>query len=482
MNDNFISRIPTRYWAYLSLLAWGGVTLFLLRHDSLSLDEGAAKSLLLLWSVADHVASSVVTFGAPDFRILLFIPVGFLWTGNVFAAKVLTVLSLAFAAWLLYAWEEQKSDSESALFATGLLIISPLLMSQIDRLSPGIFLLLSFVVGAWLDKTYRANPSPFGGWYFAQLFVCAISVSIHPAGLAYPLALLWAWKKQPLNLKQQKYFFIGVGLVVLATVVITLGWHDLQWLQNPFKSLSAALLGHILDNEMTLARWFSGIVVLLLLLTVIIRQHRIIWADLTGRTLLLGLFLGAANFDTTWAIIPLSIILYYGLPLLLSATPLQGGFFKQRGVALLLIIIVSTLFMRADRAHYENRLNGVLSGQDILINAFSAEVESGRKVSGDSDGKISAPRLRIASQWPSRTMIACKCDTLPLPPAAKNAQDQLKMLRTITHLMFDPKQAENILLARNLAALNGDTAETILLQPEGVLLHFKNTSSVDLED
>ncbi|MDX8400367.1 MAG: hypothetical protein R8K20_08985, partial [Gallionellaceae bacterium] len=336
MNDNFISRIPTRYWAYLSLLAWGGITLFLLRHDSLSLDEGAAKSLLLLWSVADHVASSVVTFGAPDFRILLFIPVGFLWTGNVFAAKVLTVMSLALAAWLLYVWQEQKSDRESALFATGLLIISPLLLSQIDSLSPGIFLLLSFTIGAWLDKTYRTTPSPFGGWYFAQLFVCAISVSIHPAGLAYPLALLWAWKKHPIDIKQQKYFFIGISFVVLATIVISLGWHDLEWTQNPIRSLSSTLLGITLDNEMSLTRWFAGIAVLIALLAVIIKQHQIIWADLTGRMLLLALVLGAANFDSTWAIIPLCIILYYCLPLLLSANFPQGGFFKQRGFALIL--------------------------------------------------------------------------------------------------------------------------------------------------
>src|SRR5271169_4841046 len=95
MKTNLITRIPPRYWGYLALLFWGAITLFLLRQDSYSLDEGAAKSLLIVWSVADQVASSVVHLSAPDLRILLFIPAGFLWTGSVFAAKVFTMLSLA---------------------------------------------------------------------------------------------------------------------------------------------------------------------------------------------------------------------------------------------------------------------------------------------------------------------------------------------------------------------------------------------------
>lgn len=479
MNDNLISRIPPRYWGYLALLLWGAAALFLLRQDAYSLDEGAAKALLLVWSVADQVASPVVTFGAPDLRILLYVPAGFLWTGNIFAAKIFTVLALAITAWLFFFWKQQKVDTESALLATGLLIISPLTLTQIDALSPGIYLLLSFALGAWLDKAYRAAPYHFGGWYFAQLFVSCLSVSLHPAGLAYPLALLWSWHKEPLDRKQQKYFFIGVSFVVLATLLIRMGWNDLQWLQNPANSLATILLGSSMGNVMTAGRWAAGSVILLVLVTVIFKQFRTMYSDFTGRILLISLALGTATCDLAWALIVLSSILYFGFPLILrSQHSPAGGLMRQRGVALFLIIILSTLFMRADKAHYEIRQAGILSEQDQLIRSLSDEAENTRKAAEESNGSTAVPHLRVASQWPGRTMIACRCDTLPLPPAAKDPQAQLSMMRSISHLLFDPRQSSNILLARNLAGLGGDSAETISLLPEGVLLHFKSTNVI----
>ncbi len=225
MNNNKLPiRFPLQYLGYLVLFFWGLVTLFLLRQDPYLLDEGAAQSLLLSWSIADQVASSVVTFGAPDLRFVLYLPIGILWTGSFFAAKVFTILLLAFTTWLLFVWQKQRTDDECALLACGLLILSPLSLAQIDSLSPGIFLLLSFVLGAWLDKSYRLSLRSFGGWYFAQLFICSLSVSLHPAGLAYPISLLWSWYKDPINPKQQRFFFIGVSIVVLITLLIKAGW------------------------------------------------------------------------------------------------------------------------------------------------------------------------------------------------------------------------------------------------------------------
>ena len=74
-------------------------------------------------------------------------------------------------------------------------------------------------------------------------------------------------------------------------------------------------------------------------------------------------------------------------------------------------------------------------------------------------------------------MIACKCDTLPLPPAARDPQTQLTMLHSITHLLFNPRQANNAALARNLSISGGGIIETIALQPGGVLLHFKKINT-----
>jgi len=477
MNANLFSQIPLHFRGYLALLFWGVAALFLFRQDALTIDEGAAKCLLLVWSIADQVASSAVHFGPPDLRILLFTPVGFIWTGSILAAKTLTVLFMSFAACLLSSWKQNQSDSETALIATGLLIISPLTLALMDTLSPGIYLLLAALLGSWLDKAYRKTSFLFGGWYFAQLFLCALSVSMHPVGLAYPLALLWSWHKQPVDKKQQKYFFIGISLVVLTTLLIRFGWNDLAWFQNPILNLSTIVLGSVLSNEAPSMHWVAGILILLALVYVLIKQFRLIWQDLLGQILFVGFVLGGTTNDSSWVFIAQLIILYYGFPLLYgTAQSPNGGLFRQRGIALFFIMLLSTLFMQADKAQYEVRQLGLLSEQDQLIKLLSDASENGRKMEASGNNSIQV-RLRVASQWPSRTMIACKCDTFPLPPAAKDPQAQLAMLHGFTHLLFDPKRPENILLARNLASIGGDSIETVALQSGGVLLQFKDTGT-----
>lgn len=477
--NSLLSRIPLRYWGYLSLSLWGVLILFLLRSDLYNLDEGSAKSLLLAWSIADQVATSVVTFGAPDLRALLFLPVAFLWTGKVFAAKVLTALSLAFAIWLLYLWNRHSVNAESALVASGLLIISPLMLEQIDSLSPGIYMLPAFALGAWLNAEYRANPRPGGGWFFTQLLVSAFSVSLHPIGLAYPLALLWSWYKDPLDQKQQKYFFVGVSFVSLFTIIMLQGWNYVEWFQNPIESLAISILGSPLDGEISTAGWIVGLAMLAVLVIVVIKQYRNLRSDFTGNIFFIGLTIGVLTSDLAWAIIALSLILYFGTPLLLHSNNAGAGkgFVHQRGLTMLFIIILSTVFMRADRSHYEIRQSGFLSKEDQLIRFLVLEAENNRKINEENESEINSNLLRVASQWPSRTMIACKCDTLPLPPAAENPQIQLTMLQSITHLVFNPRLASNSKLAKNLSMLDGGFVETIVVQPGGVLLHMKNANS-----
>ncbi|MES1981556.1 MAG: hypothetical protein V4443_03675 [Pseudomonadota bacterium] len=507
---NFFSRIPPRYWGYLILLLWSYIVLLLVRHDAFNLDEGATKALLLAWAIADNLAISVVTFGTPDLRTVLFIPIGILEPGSVFAAKVFTVLSFAATVGLLYCWRRRSVDTECALIGTSLLLVAPLTLQQIDTLSPGTYLLLAFALGAWLNQAYRAAPHTGGGWYFAQLFICAVSISLHPAGLAYPLALLWSWYKDPLDSRQQKYYFIGVSFVMLLslfTMYIGNGWHDLEWKQNPIINLSTIVLGSSINNEASTIRWVAGSLILIWLIIVLVKQLGNLWTDFTGRTLLFGLVIGAATSDKAWCMMVLCIILYFGLPLLLNRPATQGGFFRQRGVVLILVVILFTLFTRADKTHYEIRQMGILSEQDQLIKTLAEEAEIARKAYAEDEalgliepadktqhqvedveaGIIKEPdskkiaalnpnHLRIASQWPGRTMIACRCDTLPLPPAAKDPQTQLAIMRGITHLIFDPQQIQNEALTRNLAMLNS-SIETIALQPGGVLLHIRNTNS-----
>ncbi|CAH1207089.1 conserved membrane hypothetical protein [Candidatus Nitrotoga sp. BS] len=479
MNINtFFDRIPLRYWGYLSLSLWGAAILLLSRPDLYNLDEGSAKSLLLAWSIADQVAASVVTFGAPDLRALLFLPVAFLWTGKVFAAKVFTTLLFAFAIWMLYLWSRRNVNAESALVASGLLAVSPLILEQIDTLSSGIYLVIAFAFGAWLNTEYRANPRSGGGWYFSQLLVSAFSVSLHPIGLAYPLALLWSWYKEPLDMKQQKYFFIGVSFISIFTILMLNGWNYVEWFKNPIESLAISIFGSSLGGEMSIVRWTVGWVILAVLVIIVTKQFRNLWSDFTGRTLLIGLTLGVTTSDLAWGIIALSLILYFGTPLLLHSNHVRTdkGFVHHRGLMMLFIIILSTVFMQADRSHYEIRQSGFLPEEDQLIHFLVEKAENIRKANEEDESGKNHNLLRVASQWPSRTMIACKCDTLPLPPAAQDPQAQLDLLHSITHILFNPHQASNTALAKNLSLLGGEIVETIALQPSGVLLHIKNVN------
>lgn len=466
--------IPPRYRGYFALALWGALTLLLLRPDMYSLNEGAAKALLLSWSIADQVASSVITFGTPDLRALLYLPIGFLWTGSVFAAKVATVLLTAMAAWILYSWKLRNAGAEQALLGSGLVLIAPVTLAQIDSLAPGVYLLAAFALGGWLNNAYRANPRFLGGWYFAQLFVCVFAVSLHPAGLAYPLSLLWSWRTEPVDHKQQRAFFAGIGLATLFILLIRLGWNDLTWFQNPITHLGAIFGGTEMDSN-SLTYWLVGAGLAATLVLVIARQLKNIWNDFTGRTLLLGVALGAVVCDGAWSLLALSILLYFGLPMLLSSENAAAGFLKQRGIALLIVFVVSTAFMIADRARYELRVSGILAPQDQLIKTLADEVEAARKAAEADESGKSRPRFIVASQWPSRTMIACRCDTLPLPPAAPNPEEQLAQMKGgthLTHLLLDPRQTSTAGLARNLSLLTGPI-ETVSLQPGGVLLHVK---------
>jgi hypothetical protein len=472
MND-WLSRIPQKYWALLSLLFWGVLCFMLLNKTVYGIDEGAAQALLLAWSVADNVVSSIVTLGFPDFRAVFLAPVGFLWTGNVLAAKITTIIVVSVAAWMFHAWRHRSGDAESALLATGLLLISPLALDQIDTISVAPYLLITFVLGAWSDNIYRESPQAFGGMYFAQLFLCLVSTTLHPAGLAYPLALLWSWYRNPLNKKQQNYFFGGIAFTVLLALALTLGWSHVEWFSNPMKGLSSAVLGSADSKGIGAFRLITGIGMLFILLLVLWKQASNLWADFLGRTLLAAFTIGLLTGDETFGMVALTICLYWGFPLLLQKrTGSQGGFWQQRGVVLLLVVVIATTFMSIDKAHYQEALEGKLAPRDHLIKAL---VENIVKFSKD-ESKQDLPAgkaIRIASQWPARTMLACQCDTLPLPPAAKDEQVLFAMLRGVNYLIFDPRDPVNRPLSQNLALMDAGKVETVALEQGGVIVEIK---------
>ena len=150
--NNWFLRIPQIYFAYFALLLWGALSYMLLNKTLYGIDEGAARALLLVWSVAEDVVSPIVTMGLPDFRAIFFVPVGYLWVGNIVAAKIFSMLVMSGAVWAIHRWRQRSGDSEGALLATGLLLISPLLIDQIDTISVAPYLLITFALGAWLES------------------------------------------------------------------------------------------------------------------------------------------------------------------------------------------------------------------------------------------------------------------------------------------------------------------------------------------
>jgi len=473
--NNWFLRIPQKYWAYASLLLWGFLSYTVLNKTSYGIDEGAARALLLVWSVADDVVSPIVTMGIPDFRAIFFSPVGYLWTGNIIAAKIFTLLIMSFAIWTIHRWRQHSGQSESALMASGLLLISPLLIDQIDAISVGPYLLITFGLGAWMDQIYRESPHAFGGMYFFQIILCLISVTLHPAGLAYPLALLWAWHKKPIDPKHKKYFFSGIIFVVVFGLLLTFGWHHIEWFSNPVISLSGLLSGPANQEDFGAFGWARGLGVLAILIVVIWKQARNLWIDFLGRTLLIAIITGISAGDQTWSVMALTICLYWGLPLLLPTNSTKG-FFAQRGLALLLLFVLSTTFMLADKSQHELILSGYLSPRDNLIKSLAENTNFGIDTTGQSHTKMKKP-IRVASQWPGLTMLACKCDALPLPPPAKDSETLLTMLRSFNYLIFDHRDMKNNSLSQNIASVNAGKFETIALQKGGVIIEIKNPTT-----
>src|ERR1700690_3316424 len=179
------------YQGGLLLLPWAILVGLDLRAGPYGLSEEGAKALLVAWSIGDAVASAAFTLGTPDVRVLFFLPLGFLWPGQVIAAKVLTLLVMAGAGIALYRWRRRDDQAEAALLATGLLLIAPLTVDSINALSAAPFLLAISAAADALSRVLGRERAKFGAPFFAQILLCGAAVSLHPAGLAYPALLLF---------------------------------------------------------------------------------------------------------------------------------------------------------------------------------------------------------------------------------------------------------------------------------------------------
>jgi hypothetical protein len=456
----------------LLLLPWGVLVAITLHTDPYGLTEEGAKALLLAWSIGDAVASAAFTLGAPDIRVILFLPLGFLWPGQVIAAKVLTLLIMAGAAVALYRWRRRDDQAEAALLATGLLMIAPVTVGAINALSAAPCLLAIFGAAAWLNRMQAVERGTFGGAFFMQLLACAAAVSLHPAGIAYPAMLMFTWWRNPPDQRHREFFLIGIPLVAVLVLAMRLGWPGTFWWQNPLPAAAAIFNGSGILGQLSSADLLGGLALIALTAAVALHEGKRLLADLTGGTLLLSVLIGAVAADRAWAMLMLALLLYGGLPWLLRAcAPLAGrGLLVQRGWLWLLLLLICTAFMRTNRNDFELGRDKLLSAEDQVISDFAQGVNSLRATAGATTEHPAAPVL-VASSWPARTSIACKCDGLPLPPAAKDPSSQLAMMRGVSYVILGDKFQDHA-LAINFAQL-GSQIEVLSREPGGVILQLK---------
>ncbi len=443
------------------LLGWIAALFFLpLFHaGETPLDEGAARGLLLNWSIYHQVASPIVLLGIPDARALFFIPVTLYWPGSLVAPRVLWAIFAFFAAWAIHAWARERLGKEQALLGTGLLLLAPLTITQIDTLGGGLFLLFCFIMGYWMERRYQRVGRPLGGWFYTRFLWTAITVSIHPAGLAYPLALLWHWWRDPdksERLKKQNLLGIVIALALLG--LLQAGWGAVPWGADPREALG--LIFHSTELDPFPAPWEAWVIALAVLGLAAANGRRLL-NDLFSTTLTFALILGLMAANVDWAFLMFVFLLLWGMDALLRLNELipGEGLAAKRGIVLGMVVILAVVFMRDDRAYAQMIRADVHSAHAILLREVAVEVEQ--------LGKFA----RILSQWPGQTMIVCKCDVLALPPPSENPEQLLSWLEAAraTHLVFNPQQPENAALNRDVANL-ADTLRTLFINEAGVVV------------
>ncbi|MBN4076740.1 hypothetical protein JYT48_00525 [Mariprofundus ferrooxydans] len=480
MLSKITQHIQPRHFGLLALCALAFVYMALFRYDAFGIDEGAARALLINWSIIDHVANATPLFGFPDLRVIMFIFLDLHWAGSLPAAKVFTLFMLLGSALMLYRWSEANDSAEVGTMATAMLLISPITIMQTDSLSPGVFLLFCFITAFWMNHYYEHAVRTMSASFFILILMSSFAVSLHPMGLAIPiaLALLWLPKKLDNNAQQddsspqsdkRRALFIGLGISTALLLFVRWGWSGLETNVNHLASLGAILTGSPI-LQATAPTGYGLIVASLLAFVIAIYIYRRCF-ELFSLTLVIACLIGLFLPDYSWALIALTTILFLGLPMLIAAHRKTGiqNIIGQRGLVILLIIVVTSIFTSADK-HYRMISQLKLKSDSDNLLASAASIASNH-----------SKDFIIASQWPARTMLVTKRDVLPLPPQRilQDVDTFIEKTASVTHFMFDPNAPENKALSEISARLI-QRMEAVEILPAGVLLQV-NTPKIDQE-
>ena len=462
MLSKIIDSIQPRHIGLLAMCGLAFLYMALFRYDSYGIEEGAARALLINWSIIDQIANATPLFGMPDLRALMFIFLDIHWAGSLPAAKIFTLFMVFSTALMLYRWGENNDNAETSTIATALLLIAPITVMQVDSISSGVFLLFCFICAFWLEKMYSDNKRTLPGSIFMLIVMSAFAVSLHPMGLALPIALILLWlpKKSTQNeSKKRRNLMLGIGISTVLLLVLRWGWAGLEKQGEHLASLGTILTGSpILQTTPPIG--YGLIVASLLAFTIAIYIYRR-YFEFFSLTLVIACLIGLLRPDTSWALMALTCILFLGLPMLTALHRRTGiqNLIGQRGLILILIVVCTSMFTSADKHYRMISQLKLKSDTDYLLTSAALIANQNNT------------EFLMASQWPARTMLATKRDVLPLPPqrVLENIETFTEKTAGITHFIFNPNAPENKALSRISASL-GHQMEAIELMPAGVII------------
>jgi hypothetical protein len=451
--------IPPRYVGLASLCLLSLVYLALFHYNRFGIDEGAARGLLLDWTIGSQKISAAAAFGFPDLRALLFAPLNFHWIGDLSAAKVLTMFLTFATALMLYRWAERDLDDETALFATGLWLVAPLTISQTDSIGTGNYLALCAISCYWLNQYLRDSTRAISGYYFLVILVLALAVSMHPAGLGMALAMAWSWFRNGGGARRRAAMIGGLGVFLAFVLASRMGWPELETFSDPLPALASVLIGD-LSHFQSSPLGFGLIAAVLLFIALIVALRRT--RNLMTMMLISGIVFGLMSPDQGWAQLALLLILFEGIKALVtlnsrfSATNLAA----RRALVALAVFVLSFIFILGDKERFLLKEDHRLQPTDEVI-AELVDLTSG---AGSS--------VYVASQWPGRTMLATRRDAFPIiRPTKDDPEAYMKTLHGITYMAFDQYDNHNKLLRRVVAELS-DRIKTLSIQPGGVIMQL----------
>jgi len=446
----------------LCLLAWAYLSLF--RYDNFGIEESAALDILLNWSIVHQIASPVAFFGVPDLRAVLFIPLDMYWAGSLIAVKVFTMYILFGTALIMYRWSEEVHGGESSMVATALLLIAPISLMQTDAIGSGIYLLFCFVVIGWLNQMVRDSDKALPSWFFLQLMMAALALSMHPMGLAVPLALGIHWLRNSSDAGKTRRMLASISFVTAFMLFIRWGWYGMDdAVTNPLSILGDSILGSPLLHDA--GTGFGMLIAACLLIAIGIQVYRQV-NDPVSIMLAGATLIGALHADHAWGFIAWATTLYLGLPLLIELNQRIGGrsLMGQRGVLLLMVICIATISMLNTRQMEQVAKQHMKGPVDTLISVLELEAADTEKA------------FVVASQWPARTLLVCRRDVLPLPPAKDDPAAFRRQTDGLTHIAFNPQLEGARQLSRNVASMS-DTFETIAVLQAGAVLKAKKAKA-----